>query len=65
MILGTGYCTGERETNGSAMPPLIETAALRNTADLTHPSSFQTKDIHQDLKLLSIRMAKNCYLIKQ
>ena len=35
-------------------PPLIETGALRSTNDFTHPSSFVTKDIWQDLKILSV-----------
>ena len=46
-------------------PPLIETEALRNTNDFTHPSSFVTKDILQDLKILSLRMANECDLVQR
>ena len=49
----------------SEEPPLIETEALRNTNDFTHPSSFVTKDIRQDLKILSLRMANECDLVQR
>ena len=55
---GRTGCDGDPEE-----PPLIETAALRNTKDSTHPSSFVTKDIRQDLKILSLRMANECGLV--
>lgn len=45
-------------------PPLIETGAFRSTDDSSHPSSFVTKDVWQDLKILSVRMAKECALIQ-
>lgn len=63
LILGADYRTGQ--TDDPDQPPLIETEALRKTNDFSHPNSFRTKDIRQDLKLLSIRMAKECNLVER
>jgi hypothetical protein len=60
LILGESYRSG---VSHPGMPPLIETAAIRSTQDSTHPSSFVTKDIREDLTILSLRMAKECHLV--
>jgi len=63
-IRRSDYLIDSENNTSNDGPPLVETKALQNTNDFTHPSSFVTKDIRQDLKILSLRMAKECNLIE-
>ena len=65
LILGPSYRSSGSDCYLSDDPPLIETAALRVTQEANHPSSFVTKDIQQDLKMLSLRMANECNLVER
>eukprot|EP00797_Seminavis_robusta_P035054 Sro859_g212020.1 n/a (359) ;mRNA; r:29773-30849 len=64
LILGRSYRTGAVDFDlDDDSPPLIATDALRQTSSPSHPSSFATKGIQQDLTILSLRMAEDCQLI--